>query len=492
MTALVASLGFVPMAFNTGIGAEVQRPLATVVIGGIVSSTLLTLLVLPGLYLIGRARGSGRIQEAEPDSRRAVATAVVIGVCLMLPAAAHAQPRTLREVLAYARTHAPLVDARRAERDRVGSEAGARGFWLPEPPEVAGEWAERGPQDAVTARDRVLEASLRLEPFGQGIFRARAAGAGRRAGLAEVDAQARGWAAGVAWLHHERLRRVWLRTRSERQGEVTDRLVEVVEQRFEAGDASGLERDLTRVEAAAGRLRILESERTLREASEQLAAAIGWPIGTALPEPDSLELVPAFPDTTDLLARALLQRPDLLIAQAALAHGRAEAKLANARLFPEAELGVFGGTDDGEDLRGLRVGLTAPFLGWPLAERGARAAEQRRLEAELRAATRDAHAEIAVAQTAAALAFRQVALFQEEILPGIQTTRQRYAEAYAIGQVDLTSLLLTEQRYRDAEHAFAAALGTYLDALRDLEVATGLPVLSGYELVEEESSGSSE
>ncbi|MBL8113484.1 MAG: CusA/CzcA family heavy metal efflux RND transporter [Acidobacteria bacterium] len=50
MTALVASLGFVPMALATGTGAEVQRPLATVVIGGIISSTLLTLLVLPALY----------------------------------------------------------------------------------------------------------------------------------------------------------------------------------------------------------------------------------------------------------------------------------------------------------------------------------------------------------------------------------------------------------------------------------------------------------
>lgn len=50
MTALVASLGFVPMAFNVGIGAEVQRPLATVVIGGIISSTLLTLVVLPVLF----------------------------------------------------------------------------------------------------------------------------------------------------------------------------------------------------------------------------------------------------------------------------------------------------------------------------------------------------------------------------------------------------------------------------------------------------------
>jgi cobalt-zinc-cadmium resistance protein CzcA len=63
MTALVAALGFVPMAFNTGIGSEVQRPLATVVIGGIVSSTLLTLLVLPGLYRMSHAPRAGRVRR---------------------------------------------------------------------------------------------------------------------------------------------------------------------------------------------------------------------------------------------------------------------------------------------------------------------------------------------------------------------------------------------------------------------------------------------
>ena len=50
MTAMVASLGFLPMALSTGAGAEVQKPLATVVIGGLVTSTLLTLLVLPAIY----------------------------------------------------------------------------------------------------------------------------------------------------------------------------------------------------------------------------------------------------------------------------------------------------------------------------------------------------------------------------------------------------------------------------------------------------------
>ena len=66
MTALVASLGFVPMALATGTGAEVQRPLATVVIGGILSSTALTLLVLPLLYRWAHARDEDEASQPHP------------------------------------------------------------------------------------------------------------------------------------------------------------------------------------------------------------------------------------------------------------------------------------------------------------------------------------------------------------------------------------------------------------------------------------------
>jgi len=64
MTALVASLGFVPMALNVGTGAEVQRPLATVVIGGILSSTLLTLLVLPVLYRLAYRKQTANLTNS--------------------------------------------------------------------------------------------------------------------------------------------------------------------------------------------------------------------------------------------------------------------------------------------------------------------------------------------------------------------------------------------------------------------------------------------
>ena len=71
MIALVASLGFLPMALNAGTGAEVQRPLATVVIGGILSSTLLTLLVLPVLYRLAHRRDE-EAEDASPAARGTV------------------------------------------------------------------------------------------------------------------------------------------------------------------------------------------------------------------------------------------------------------------------------------------------------------------------------------------------------------------------------------------------------------------------------------
>ena len=72
MTALVAALGFLPMALSTSAGAEVQRPLATVVIGGLISATLLTLVVLPAVYpVIATLRlPFGRLRERRRSESR--------------------------------------------------------------------------------------------------------------------------------------------------------------------------------------------------------------------------------------------------------------------------------------------------------------------------------------------------------------------------------------------------------------------------------------
>jgi cobalt-zinc-cadmium resistance protein CzcA len=73
MTTLVASLGFLPMAFSTGMGAEVQRPLATVVIGGVIAAMVMSLLVLRVLYLLFKSPVSVANDSPEPvEDRRLV------------------------------------------------------------------------------------------------------------------------------------------------------------------------------------------------------------------------------------------------------------------------------------------------------------------------------------------------------------------------------------------------------------------------------------
>ena len=69
MTTLVASLGFLPMAFSDGMGAEVQRPLATVVIGGVIGAMIMSLLVLRVLYMIFNAAFEGDQSDRPPEAQ---------------------------------------------------------------------------------------------------------------------------------------------------------------------------------------------------------------------------------------------------------------------------------------------------------------------------------------------------------------------------------------------------------------------------------------
>lgn len=94
MTALVASLGFLPMALSNGSGAEVQKPLATVVIGGLLTATLLTLMVLPVLYWFFEKLGK---------SKKLISTgATLLVMCMLFPSLNHAQTNDLRLTLQQA------------------------------------------------------------------------------------------------------------------------------------------------------------------------------------------------------------------------------------------------------------------------------------------------------------------------------------------------------------------------------------------------------
>jgi heavy metal efflux system protein len=109
MTAAVASLGFMPMALSTSGGAEVQKPLATVVIGGLLSATLLTLIVLPILYLLF---------EKGIKARRKIKTPIVTLIVLLISSfsfAQNSQPISLQKAIEIAKTN--NIDLKIADKE---------------------------------------------------------------------------------------------------------------------------------------------------------------------------------------------------------------------------------------------------------------------------------------------------------------------------------------------------------------------------------------
>lgn len=122
MTALVASLGFLPMALSHGDGAEVQRPLATVVIGGLISSTMLTLLVLPIMYLRVHGRSGARLLRTPTTASLLVLCAVLLTAA---PLQGHVQRSEDSAVAAALQLHPTAIAARAVVRQAEAMEKAA-------------------------------------------------------------------------------------------------------------------------------------------------------------------------------------------------------------------------------------------------------------------------------------------------------------------------------------------------------------------------------
>ncbi|HEY4651731.1 MAG TPA: CusA/CzcA family heavy metal efflux RND transporter, partial [Pontibacter sp.] len=127
MTASVAALGFLPMALSTSAGAEVQKPLATVVIGGLVTSTLLTLVVLPVLYYIFTTREEKKRKPAKvhPVVVLLLGTGLYFGSTAATQAQQAPQQLDLQGALQYAREHNPTLRAAQLETARQKALKGA-------------------------------------------------------------------------------------------------------------------------------------------------------------------------------------------------------------------------------------------------------------------------------------------------------------------------------------------------------------------------------
>ncbi len=443
MTASVASLGFLPMALSNGAGAEVQRPLATVVIGGLITATALTLLVLPVMYVLYHGRKRGGAKKATP-----LVTALFL-LCV-LPASAQIPRFTLEEALRTAHTNAPMVLAARAEAERMEALRGAASD-LPK----AEVLYMRGQYNAYVREDNNITATQTI-PFPtliaarSGAARAEAEVAQAQRSLTESDLA---WQVRSAWHRLQYLQAV------ERllieQDSTWSELARTNALRAETGDVSPLERTTAEVRAGQS-LDELRRHRNLLEAERTAFGALLGLNNAADAAPIALAaLQDALPDT------AVKQGPELRLLGERVQAAEQQHRVERNAFLPDLTVGYFNQTLIGAALnaensrlatrsdrfQGFQLGVSLPLWAKPQAARSKAAAYQEEAaQHALAAGERRWHTELTAALQRINSDKATLLWYTEEALPNADRILQASRTAYAAGAISNAEHVLNLQQ----------------------------------------------
>lgn len=363
LTGLVASLGFVPMAIARSAGAEVQRPLATVVIGGLIVSTVLTLLIIPVFYrmvnsfpFLWKKIWKGRGVKALP---------MILGLALLASpvwaqndVAGQAAMVSLDEALSAALQNHPRLKTASAAIDRSRIARGES--WELAPTSVSYSW---GQINGETRNDNQIEVTQSLGSLLTPFYKNTLVGKQIATGEYYRDMVKKEIVAEVkrAWAYYQYAAN--LRSLYREQNELAARLQQAGQLRYEQGDITLLERNMATTLAADLRTRLMQSEEELQLAARRFT----WACYADRP------IVPA--DSTLALFPAETGAASLSDAHVGYFQGMADEKKAmlnveRSRFFPELSVGYI--RQKIAPLSGLNswmVGVSFPILFFPQQSR---------------------------------------------------------------------------------------------------------------------------
>lgn len=317
LTGLVASLGFVPMAVATSAGAEVQRPLATVVIGGLFVSTLLTLFVVPVFY---------RLVGSAPLLLRRLLPVLMLPALMLLPLEGHSQQRvTLDEAVAMALENHPRLKSADAAVERTRAMRGES--WELAPTTVDYSF---GQFNGTERNDREISITQSfgslLTPFYKNALVRRQTETGghyrelvRREVVADVK---RAWS---YYLYTQELCRLYAD-----QNALAAELSRTSELRYQQGDITRLEQSMTATMAAEMRNRLFQAQ----EEQKVAAARLQWACYVDAPLMPSDTLLTRFDAPKEISAD--LQRSYF---QSQVREAEARTRVEKSRFFPELSFG---------------------------------------------------------------------------------------------------------------------------------------------------------
>jgi heavy metal efflux system protein len=492
MTATVASLGFLPMALAQSAGAEVQRPLATVVIGGLVSATLLTLLVLPVLYALSeRKKDTAPTPEPQPAKATSLPVASLL-VLLLLPLFSQAQrPLTAPQAVTQAlQTNGTVLAGQRALEAQQAIRRTAYDFGRTTVQASYGQYNSQNRDNQFTVTQ-----SLALP----GVYRSAAGLAdaritGQQLQLQQVQAELRR----QVRLNYEQAVHARHRLRVLRgQDSVYTEFLRSANLRFQTGEAARLEPATALVQQGEVRTQLLAARTDFRVAQRQLQALLQVPnavqVADSLLHPLSLMGSAQLADTTapafaDILLK--LTNPQARVLAQQVAERRAETRVAQAAGLPEFTVGYFnqsiigyqrldaGGTEryfgPGARFQGVQAGVAVPLLRGPQKAR----VQAARLQEQVAQAGYDRYRAEIAGQLDELLARRaeqqqRLRYFETTALPQATVITRLSTIAYKAGETGYSEYLLNLERARRLRLDYLDALLQHNQTVIELEYLLG-------------------
>src|SRR6218665_2494757 len=323
MTAAVASLGFLPMAISTGAGAEVQKPLATVVIGGLITATLLTLIILPILYYFG---------ESTVKANGKKKTIVTILIAFIFPAMGSAQQQSLTVERALEMAYKNNQSIRAAELDVQAQTKLIGSAWEIPKTELSGMFG----QINSAAQDKNLSVSQSINPFKIGaahkLLRENSNASQLRSSIVKQQIT---FSIRESWnnlRYYGKLNTILLK-----QSAVMTKFVRSADIKFRVGETNALEKNIASAKQQELQQRIRQNETQLKMERTRLKLYLNLKDDFVISD----TVFAPLPNTTIVDTIAIRENPDFQLAQKQVDIAKANRKVEQASLLPDISAGYF-------------------------------------------------------------------------------------------------------------------------------------------------------
>jgi cobalt-zinc-cadmium resistance protein CzcA len=461
MTAAVASLGFLPMALSKGAGAEVQKPLATVVIGGLITATLLTLIVLPILYYFFEEKLKGRRKKALPVS---VLLVVLFGFSMNLKA--QIPTLTLAEALELVNKNNELLQANAFEIQSAEALQRAAGIF-PKTDFGAqlGQFNSRRFDENFSVSQDIPNPAL---------IKARRNLAAQQTGIAQsqlaISKNELVFNVRQSWHQIQYLQA--LETVLMQEDSLLGQFVRAASLKFKTGESNLLEKTTAETRQQQLQQSIFQVRNLIHIEKMKLQQWLNSPEDFSIPKTEFSPL--AFAEILD--STLLKNNPMLLFAQNQIALAEAEKRLANAERLPDFQAGYFiqsltGAQEvDGQVVnyngvprfQGVALGISIPIFGAKGYRAKTQAADLQIMAQQKQGEYLQTQLQSQLRQSAGQFVFwkNNVAYYQNTALPNAKSIVENASKAYFGGDIGYVEYAQALQTNLEIQRAYLEAVNS--------------------------------